>query len=71
MFCAQAWRIVLRLVGFALESQGLQSKTHVARAVLERMCFQVKDVLDSMHKDAGEMGEKKNDKGASLPPHQM
>ncbi|OMP01435.1 Glycerol kinase [Corchorus olitorius] len=39
------------------------SKAHIARAVLESMCFQVKDVLDSMHKDAGEMGEKKNDKG--------
>ncbi|KAL1564029.1 glycerol kinase [Salvia divinorum] len=30
---------------------------HIARAVLESMCFQVKDVLDSMHKDAGEKGE--------------
>uniref|UniRef100_A0A2P2IPI7 glycerol kinase n=1 Tax=Rhizophora mucronata TaxID=61149 RepID=A0A2P2IPI7_RHIMU len=29
------------------------SKAHIARAVLESMCFQVKDVLDSMHKDAG------------------
>ncbi|KAK1364018.1 Glycerol kinase [Heracleum sosnowskyi] len=28
------------------------NKAHVARAVLESMCFQVKDVLDSMHKDA-------------------
>lgn len=28
------------------------SKAHIARAVLESMCFQVKDVLDSMHKDA-------------------
>merc|ERR1712183_625210 len=26
-------------------------------------CFQVKDVLDSMHKDAGEKGEVKNDSG--------
>ena len=39
------------------------SKAHIARAVLESMCFQVKDVLDSMHKDAGEKGEVKNDKG--------
>ncbi|KAK7822894.1 glycerol kinase [Quercus suber] len=38
-------------------------KAHIARAVLESMCFQVKDVLDSMHKDAGEKGEVKNDKG--------
>lgn len=28
------------------------NKAHIARAVLESMCFQVKDVLDSMHKDA-------------------
>ncbi|CAJ1951327.1 unnamed protein product [Sphenostylis stenocarpa] len=28
------------------------SKAHIARAVLESMCFQVKDVLDSMHKDS-------------------
>ncbi|OMO82562.1 hypothetical protein COLO4_22927 [Corchorus olitorius] len=47
------------------------SKAHIAHVVLESMCFQVKDVLDSMHKDAGEMGEKKNDKGANLLPHQM
>ncbi|KAL7179985.1 hypothetical protein ACSBR1_043236 [Camellia fascicularis] len=30
---------------------------HIARAVLKSMCFQVKDVLDSMHKYAGEKGE--------------
>ncbi|KAI4329363.1 hypothetical protein L6164_021633 [Bauhinia variegata] len=34
------------------------SKAHIARAVLESMCFQVKDVLDSMHKDA-DSGDKK------------
>lgn len=39
------------------------NKSHIARAVLESMCFQVKDVLDSMHKDAGEKGEVKNSKG--------
>ncbi|EYU21675.1 hypothetical protein MIMGU_mgv1a019703mg [Erythranthe guttata] len=39
------------------------NKSHIARAVLESMCFQVKDVLDSMNKDAGEKGEAKNDKG--------
>ncbi|XP_021298529.1 glycerol kinase [Herrania umbratica] len=42
------------------------SKAHIARAVLESMCFQVKDVLDSMHKDAGENGEVKNEKGEFL-----
>lgn len=41
-------------------------KSHIARAVLESMCFQVKDVLDSMHKDAGEKGEVKNEKGEFL-----
>ncbi|KAK3020495.1 hypothetical protein RJ639_045745 [Escallonia herrerae] len=42
------------------------NKAHIARAVLESMCFQVKDVLDSMHKDAGEKGEVKNEKGEFL-----
>ncbi|CAI9267411.1 unnamed protein product [Lactuca saligna] len=42
------------------------NKSHIARAVLESMCFQVKDVLDSMHKDAGEKGETKNEKGQFL-----
>ncbi|GMQ08991.1 hypothetical protein CsSME_00052499 [Camellia sinensis var. sinensis] len=42
------------------------NKFHIARAVLESMCFQVKDVLDSMHKDAGENGEVKNEKGEFL-----
>lgn len=42
------------------------NKCHIARAVLESMCFQVKDVLDSMHKDAGEKGEVKNEKGEFL-----
>ncbi|KVH98052.1 glycerol kinase-like [Cynara cardunculus var. scolymus] len=42
------------------------NKSHIARAVLESMCFQVKDVLDSMHKDAGEKGEIKNEKGQFL-----
>ncbi|KAK9141771.1 hypothetical protein Syun_011171 [Stephania yunnanensis] len=30
------------------------------------MCFQVKDVLEAMHKDAGENGEVKNEKGEFL-----
>lgn len=42
------------------------NKSHICRAVLEGMCFQVKDVLDSMHKDAGEKGEAKNEKGEFL-----
>ncbi|KAJ7951927.1 Glycerol kinase [Quillaja saponaria] len=42
------------------------SKAHIARAVLESMCFQVNDVLGSMHRDAGEKGEVKNDKGEFL-----
>lgn len=56
----------MMLVGFALGSQDLQIKSHIARAVLESMCFQVKDVLDSMHKDAGEKGENRNAKGEFL-----
>ncbi|XP_052176728.1 glycerol kinase [Diospyros lotus] len=42
------------------------NRCHIARAVLESMCFQVKDVLDSMHKDAGEKGEVKNESGEFL-----
>lgn len=34
------------------------NKGHIARAVLESMCFQVKDVLDSMQKDAGVTSKK-------------
>lgn len=37
------------------------SKAHIARAVLESMCFQVKDVLDSMRKDAS-LGKPGNEK---------
>lgn len=36
------------------------NKGHIARAVLESMCFQVRDVLDSMHKDSGKDGEEKS-----------
>ncbi|CAI9088056.1 OLC1v1022288C1 [Oldenlandia corymbosa var. corymbosa] len=42
------------------------NKSHIARAVLESMCFQVKDVLDSMQKDAGENREDRNEKGEFL-----
>ena len=38
------------------------NKSHIARIVLDSMCFQAKDVLVSMHKDAGEKGEVKNEK---------
>ncbi|KAF6162694.1 hypothetical protein GIB67_026615 [Kingdonia uniflora] len=39
------------------------NKSHIARSVLESMCFQVNDVLDSMHKDAGDKGESKDANG--------
>ncbi|KAH7547427.1 hypothetical protein FEM48_Zijuj01G0308900 [Ziziphus jujuba var. spinosa] len=42
------------------------TKAHIARAVLESMCFQVKDVLDSMHKDAGVKGAVINEDGEFL-----
>lgn len=42
------------------------SKAHIARAVLESMCFQVKDVLDSMQKDAMEKGVIKDAKSEFL-----
>ncbi|CAA7406943.1 unnamed protein product [Spirodela intermedia] len=35
------------------------NRGHIARAVLESMTFQVKEVLNSMHKDAGEKREAK------------
>ncbi|XP_010537930.1 PREDICTED: glycerol kinase [Tarenaya hassleriana] len=38
------------------------NKAHIARAVLESMCFQVNDVLDSMNKDVGEKGTVKSEK---------
>ncbi|KAK8950406.1 Glycerol kinase [Platanthera guangdongensis] len=41
------------------------TKGHIARAVLESMCFQVKDVLDSMNKDSG-MASEVNGKGQFL-----
>ncbi|KAK9666391.1 hypothetical protein RND81_14G181800 [Saponaria officinalis] len=42
------------------------NKSHICRAVLESMCFQVKDVLDSMHKDAKETGEVVSETGEFL-----
>lgn len=38
------------------------TRAHIARAVLESMSFQVKDVLDSMHKDALDKAENKDNK---------
>ncbi|KAM0939070.1 putative glycerol kinase [Dioscorea sansibarensis] len=46
------WRDDAR--GVCLGITRFTNKGHIARAVLESMCFQVKDVLDSMHKDAEE-----------------
>ncbi|KAH9723269.1 glycerol kinase [Citrus sinensis] len=40
----------------ALQVHKQGSQLHIARAVLESMCFQVKDVLDSLQKDAVEKG---------------
>lgn len=37
------------------------TRAHIARAVLESMCFQVRDVLESMKKDALEKGEPKSE----------
>ncbi|KAL3343357.1 hypothetical protein AABB24_027075, partial [Solanum stoloniferum] len=50
------WRDDAR--GICIGITRFTNKSHIARAVLESMCFQVKDVLDSMHKDA----EAKSDK---------
>ncbi|CAA2987091.1 glycerol kinase [Olea europaea subsp. europaea] len=55
------WRDDAR--GICIGITRFTNKSHIARAVLESMCFQVKDVLDSMNKDAGEKGEAKNAKG--------
>ncbi|OVA05860.1 Glycerol kinase [Macleaya cordata] len=57
------WRDDAR--GICIGITRFTNKAHIARAVLESMCFQVKDVLDSMQKDdEGERGEKaKDDKG--------
>ncbi|KAI3900631.1 hypothetical protein MKW92_041780 [Papaver armeniacum] len=39
------------------------NKAHIARSVLESICFQVKDVVDSMHKDAGKNDELEDENG--------
>ncbi|KAL3506314.1 hypothetical protein ACH5RR_031696 [Cinchona calisaya] len=48
------WRDDAR--GVCIGITGFTKKSHIGRAVLESMCFQVKDVLDSMHKDFGREG---------------
>ncbi|XP_044497358.1 glycerol kinase-like [Mangifera indica] len=50
------WRDDAR--GIVIGITRFTGKAHIARAVLESMCFQVKDVLDSMQKDAMEKGKK-------------
>nr|WNT99873.1 glycerol kinase [Gymnema sylvestre] len=54
------WRDDAR--GVCLGMTRFTNKCHIARAVLESMCFQVKDVLDSMHKDVLENNNADNDK---------
>ncbi|PKI34379.1 hypothetical protein CRG98_045239 [Punica granatum] len=61
---APFWRDDAR--GVCIGITRFTNKSHIARAVLESMCFQVRDVLDSMHKDAGEKGETKNEDGEFL-----
>ncbi|KAK9102076.1 hypothetical protein Sjap_019330 [Stephania japonica] len=61
---APYWRDDARGVFVGITSY--TKKAHIARAVLESMCFQVKDVLEAMHKDAGESGEVKSEKGEFL-----
>lgn len=56
---APFWRDDAR--GVCIGITRFTNKAHIARAVLESMCFQVRDVLDSMHKDAE--GEEKDENG--------
>ena len=58
------WRDDAR--GICIGITRFTNKGHIARAVLESMCFQVNDVLNSMHKDAGEAGEVKSAEGEFL-----
>ncbi|KAI7985357.1 Glycerol kinase [Camellia lanceoleosa] len=58
------WRDDAR--GVCIGITRFMNRFHIARAVRESMCFQVKNLLDSMHKDAGEKGEVKNEKGEFL-----
>lgn len=58
------WRDDAR--GICIGITRFTNRSHIARAVLESICFQVKDVLDSMHKDAGDNAEVKDSKGEFL-----
>ncbi|KAJ4909013.1 Glycerol kinase [Raphanus sativus] len=58
------WREDARGVCIGIPS--FTNKSHIERAVLESMCFQLKDVLDSMNKDAGEKGSLDDEKGEFL-----
>lgn len=58
------WRDDAR--GICIGITRFTNKGHIARAVLESMCFQVNDVLISMHQDAGEAGEVKSAEGEFL-----
>jgi len=60
---APHWRPDARglLAGFSRDTQ----KGHIARAVLEGIALQNRDILDAMTKDAGEMASLKVDGGAS------
>lgn len=61
---APYWRDDAR--GVCIGITRFTSKAHIARAVLESMCFQAKDVLDSMHMDAVEKGVVKDTKESLL-----
>ncbi|KAE9621301.1 hypothetical protein Lal_00023635 [Lupinus albus] len=50
---APYWREDAR--GVCIGITRFTTKAHIARAVLECIAFQVKDVLDAMHKDAGKV----------------
>ncbi|KAG6530921.1 glycerol kinase-like [Zingiber officinale] len=58
------WRDDAR--GACVGMTAFSSKYHIARAVLESMCFQVNDVLSSMHSDAWDGGEVKSKQGEFL-----
>ncbi|KAK4771930.1 hypothetical protein SAY86_013705 [Trapa natans] len=59
---APFWRDDAR--GVCIGITRFTNKAHIARAILESMCFQVRDVLDSMHKDA--KGEENDENGQFL-----
>ncbi|CAN0928367.1 Glycerol kinase [Linum grandiflorum] len=52
---AQWWREDAH--GVLIEMTRFTNRSHIARAMLEGICYQVNDVLDSMHKDASHKGD--------------